>query len=106
MIRAIFNIANNAADAMQDGGSFTIRTSRENKYLSLSFTDTGTGIPEDIRSKVLLPFFTYGKTLGTGLGLSIVKKIVDDHQGRVEIDSELNRGTTIRLLVPLPSVQH
>jgi signal transduction histidine kinase len=101
MIRAISNIANNAADAMPDGGSLTIRSDRIDNQIALEFTDTGTGIPDDLKAKVLLPFFTYGKKLGTGLGLAIVKKIIDDHRGRIEISSELNHGTTIRLLVPL-----
>jgi signal transduction histidine kinase len=100
MVRVFYNLAGNAADAMKDGGSLTIRSTRNDGMLSLEFTDTGCGIPDEIRSKVFEPFFTYGKKHGTGLGLSIVKKIVDDHHGRLEIESEVNKGTTIRILIP------
>jgi signal transduction histidine kinase len=101
MLRAVYNIASNAADAMPSGGTFTIRTGRKDARLVFEFTDTGTGIPAEILPKILLPFFTHGKKLGTGLGLSIVKKIVDDHQGAIEIESMPDKGTTIRLFLPL-----
>jgi CRP-like cAMP-binding protein len=100
MVRVFYNLAGNAADAMKDGGTLTIRTEMLDGVLAIGFTDTGCGIPDEIRSKILEPFFTYGKRHGTGLGLSIVKKIVDDHHGRLEIDSVVNQGTTIRLLIP------
>lgn len=102
MVRVFYNLAGNAADAMKDGGALTIRSHRNNGLLALEFIDTGCGIPEEIRSKVFEPFFTYGKKHGTGLGLSIVKKIVDDHHGRLEIESEVDKGTTIRILIPAP----
>jgi K+-sensing histidine kinase KdpD len=101
MVRVFYNLAGNAADAMKDGGTLTIRTEKTDGMLSIGFTDTGCGIPDEIRSKILEPFFTYGKRHGTGLGLAIVKKIVDDHHGRLEIDSVVNQGTTIRLIIPI-----
>jgi K+-sensing histidine kinase KdpD len=101
MVRVFYNLAGNAADAMKDGGTLTIRTEKLDGMLAIGFTDTGCGIPDEIRSRILEPFFTYGKRHGTGLGLSIVKKIVDDHHGRLEIESAVNQGTTIRLLIPL-----
>ena len=101
MVRVFYNLAGNAADAMKDGGTLTIRTEKLDGMLAIGFTDTGCGIPDEIRSRILEPFFTYGKRHGTGLGLSIVKKIVDDHHGRLEIESVVNQGTTFRLLIPL-----
>jgi signal transduction histidine kinase len=101
MVRVFYNLAGNAADAMKDGGTLTIRTEKVDGMLAIGFTDTGCGIPDEIRSRILEPFFTYGKRHGTGLGLSIVKKIVDDHHGRLEIESVVNQGTTFRLLIPL-----
>ncbi len=101
MVRVFYNLAGNAADAMKDGGTLTIRTDTRDNMLAIAFTDTGCGIPDEIRSKILEPFFTYGKRHGTGLGLAIVKKIVDDHHGKLEIESVVNQGTTFRILIPL-----
>jgi len=101
MVRVFYNLAGNAADAMKDGGTLTILTEKRDGMLSIAFTDTGCGIPDEIRSKILEPFFTYGKRHGTGLGLAIVKKIVDDHHGKLEIESVVNQGTTFRILIPL-----
>ena len=101
MVRVFYNLAGNAADAMKDGGTLTIRTEKRDGTLAIAFTDTGCGIPDEIRSKILEPFFTYGKRHGTGLGLAIVKKIVDDHHGKLEIESVVNQGTTFRLIIPI-----
>jgi len=100
MVRVFYNLAGNAADAMKDGGSLTVRSLLRDGMLVLEFTDTGCGIPPELRSKVLEPFFTHGKKHGTGLGLAIVVKIVADHHGRLEIDSEVDVGTTLRILIP------
>lgn len=101
MMRVLYNLASNAADAMPDGGTLTFRTEQMDGNIRISLTDTGKGIPDSIKARVFEPFFTHGKRHGTGLGLAIVKKIVDDHHGQIEIDSEENVGTTIRLLLPL-----
>jgi signal transduction histidine kinase/CRP-like cAMP-binding protein len=104
--RAFYNLASNAADAMEKGGTLTIRTREQESYVVFEFADTGGGIPEEIRTRVFEPFFTAGKRHGTGLGLAIVKKIVEDHKGRIELDSEPGRGSTFRLFIPLPSQPH
>jgi CRP-like cAMP-binding protein len=101
MVRVFYNLASNAADAMPDGGTLTVSTRRQDHQLAIEFTDSGQGMPPDIRARVFEPFFTYGKKHGTGLGMAIVKKIMDDHRGNVEIDSEIGKGTTIRLLFSL-----
>jgi len=101
MVRVFYNLAGNAADAMKDGGTLTIRTEKRDGTLAIEFADTGCGIPDEIRSRILEPFFTYGKRHGTGLGLAIVKKIVDDHHGTLEIESVVNKGTTFRILIPV-----
>jgi signal transduction histidine kinase/CRP-like cAMP-binding protein len=100
MVRVFYNLAGNAADAMKEGGTLTVHTARNNGRLLIEFSDTGSGIPEEIRGKIFEPFFTHGKKHGTGLGLAIVKKIVEDHHGKLEIESEVNKGTTIRILLP------
>jgi K+-sensing histidine kinase KdpD len=101
IIRVIYNLASNAADAMPHGGSLTVLTRKSNNHVLVEIADTGVGMADDIRSKVFEPFFTSGKKHGTGLGLSIVKKIIDDHKGSVEIESNLSKGTKIKVLLPI-----
>lgn len=101
MNRVFYNLAINAADAMKGGGTLTVLTRAQGENLIIEFTDIGTGIPDEVKPRVFEAFFTYGKKEGTGLGLSIVKKIIDDHGGTIAIESELNKGTTIRIAIPL-----
>ncbi|MBM4161628.1 MAG: GAF domain-containing protein [Ignavibacteria bacterium] len=100
MVRVFYNIASNARDAMPQGGSLTVSTSSSNGFVKIEFTDTGTGMPEEVKRKIFEPFMSYGKKHGTGLGMAIVKKVIDDHKGKIEIDSEMGKGTTIRILLP------
>jgi signal transduction histidine kinase len=101
MTRVFYNIAGNAADAMPDGGTLSVTSEVMGTLVKVEFTDTGTGMPEEVKRKIFEPFVTYGKKHGTGLGMAIVKKVIDDHKGRIEIDTEMGKGTTIRLLLPL-----
>ncbi|MBI5433718.1 MAG: PAS domain S-box protein [Planctomycetes bacterium] len=112
----LMNLANNAAHAMQDGGvltlvaeSFYVRDSyarshpelREGLHARLVVQDTGHGMPEAVRARAFEPFFTTKPVgEGTGLGLAMVHAIVGDHEGLVEIESELGRGASIRCLFP------
>lgn len=100
MIRVFYNIASNARDAMPNGGTLTASTEDTGGMVKIEFTDTGTGMPEEVKRKIFEPFVTYGKKHGTGLGMSIVKKVIDDHKGKIEIESELGKGTTIRMMLP------
>ncbi|OGU74993.1 MAG: hypothetical protein A3G43_08035 [Ignavibacteria bacterium RIFCSPLOWO2_12_FULL_56_21] len=100
MVRVFYNIASNARDAMPNGGSLTVRTNEAKGYVNIEFVDSGTGMPDEVKKRIFEPFMTYGKKHGTGLGMAIVKKVVDDHKGRIEIDSEMGKGTTIRILLP------
>ncbi|CUS82217.1 ATP-binding protein [Candidatus Kryptobacter tengchongensis] len=101
MTRVIFNIANNSRDAMPEGGKFIIKTWREDDFFYMQFTDTGKGIPEEVKKRLFEPFVTYGKKHGTGLGMAITKKIVTDHKGEIFVESELGKGTTITIKLPL-----
>jgi K+-sensing histidine kinase KdpD len=101
MMRVFYNLATNARDAMPNGGTLTIGVDRREYTVVIEFTDTGVGMPAEIRSRVFEPFVTHGKRYGTGLGMAIVKKVVDDHKGSIEIDSEEGKGTSVRILIPL-----
>ena len=101
LMRVFYNIAGNAADAMPNGGTITVNTNQKNNQIVIEFVDTGTGMPPEVKAKIFEPFMTFGKKHGTGLGMAIVKKIVDDHHGKIEIDSEIGKGTTIRIVLPM-----
>ncbi|HEX9613871.1 MAG TPA: ATP-binding protein [Bacteroidota bacterium] len=101
VVRVFYNIASNARDAMPQGGKLTVKTEAENGFVKIEFIDTGSGMPDEVKKKIFEPFMTYGKKHGTGLGMAIVKKVIDDHKGKIEIDSEMGKGTTIRMLFPV-----
>jgi two-component system sensor histidine kinase AtoS len=91
------NLIINALQAMPDGGALTLSTGRApSGGVYMSITDTGIGIPEEKLDRIFLPFFTT-KTKGTGLGLSVVRKIVENHGGRIEVNSEVGTGTTFTI---------
>jgi signal transduction histidine kinase len=100
--QVIINLCSNAMDAMPDGGILTVALSPEKDGIAIRVTDTGSGIPKDIRDKIWEPFFTTkGVGKGTGLGLSLVFEIVQKHQGRIDLESEIGKGTTLTLHLPL-----
>jgi signal transduction histidine kinase len=101
IVRVFYNIASNARDAMPQGGSLTVSTAEHNSYVRINFTDTGTGMPEEVKKRIFEPFMTFGKKHGTGLGMAIVKKVIDDHGGKIEIDSVMGQGTTISIYLPV-----
>jgi signal transduction histidine kinase len=101
MMRVFYNLASNARDAMPQGGSLVVSTERVDGHVQIEFKDSGSGMPEEVKARIFEPFMTYGKKHGTGLGMAIVKKVIDDHHGKIEIDSEMGKGTTIRILLPL-----
>jgi two-component system NtrC family sensor kinase len=96
--QAFVNIALNACDAMPEGGVLrvSLRPATDGEQVVVEFSDTGTGIPPDVLSKILDPFFTT-KENGTGLGLSVVYGIVERHGGKLDIESQPGRGTTVRI---------
>jgi signal transduction histidine kinase/DNA-binding protein len=98
--RIIFNLVKNAHQAMPHGGMFSIRTEDDGEGVRFEFTDTGTGIPESIQGKLFESFVTSGKQEGTGLGLAVVKKIVDEHAGRIHVESKPGHGSTFSIWLP------
>ncbi len=101
--RIFLNIFNNSIDAMsgQESGVITVSTKSINNKLQIMIRDTGKGIPEEIRDKIFNPFFSFGKKHGTGLGMSIVKKIIEEHNGMIEFETEEEKGTTFYIYLPL-----
>jgi signal transduction histidine kinase len=101
MLRAMLNIASNALDAMDAGGTFLVRSRGRNGHVEIDLADTGRGIPEELQPRIYEPFFTHGKPRGIGLGMSITRKIVEEHGGRIRLESEVGRGTTFTVCLPV-----
>ena len=93
------NLFQNAFEAMPEGGNISVLVQPEKDSLKIQIADQGEGIPKEILDKVFNPFFTT-KEKGTGLGLSLVKKIVNLHQGRIQVQSQLNWGTQFSIYLP------
>jgi PAS domain S-box-containing protein len=98
--QALVNLVKNAMQAMTRGGTLTLQTGDTNEAVWVSVADTGGGIPQEQINRIFEPFYTTKKK-GTGLGLMIVQRIVRAHNGRIELDSQVGRGTTFRLWLPL-----
>jgi signal transduction histidine kinase len=99
--RAIENICNNALDAMREGGTFQIETKVDDNRVKIAFIDQGCGMNDYVREHIFEEFFTFGKAHGTGLGLSIAKRIIEEHKGSIQVKSELGKGTTFIIDLPL-----
>ena len=108
-LRQVFlNLALNAIEAANGAGRITVRTEtkrqrdreRERHWLEIDVLDEGIGIPSKHMSRIFDPFFTT-KSGGTGLGLTVTHKIIEDHNGRIEVESRENQGTMFRVLLPL-----
>jgi signal transduction histidine kinase/ActR/RegA family two-component response regulator len=98
---ALTNLIFNAVDALPEGGTITIAIHpTEAGGSELSVSDTGTGMPEEVRQRCLDPFFSTKGEHGTGLGLAMVQGIMLRHGGSLKVESEPGRGTTIRLFFP------
>jgi len=98
--RVFMNIMKNALEAMEKGGTFSMKAEESNGQIVFHLADSGEGIPEGIRDKLFDSFVTSGKKGGTGLGLAIVKKVVEEHKGRIEVESVLGKGTTFNIYIP------
>lgn len=95
------NLIQNAIQAMNGQGTLEIGVSQENSHVVVQVTDSGCGIPKEIRGRIFQPFFTTKPTgEGSGLGLDIVQKIIDKHHGRIELESQPGK-TSFRILLPI-----
>lgn len=108
MKQVLINFIQNSADSMETGGTITLRTRLGRQTLQgrgapavvLEIADTGSGIPPEVQKRLFDPFFTT-KESGTGLGLCIAARIVEKHGGVIDYETQLNRGTTFRIILPL-----
>ncbi len=95
------NILVNACQAIEGKGHIFIKTYAQNDHVVIEIRDTGKGIPAENLSRIFtMGFTTKDAGTGMGLGLALVKQIVEDHQGRIEVESTLNQGTTFRIFLP------
>jgi len=100
LYRVFINLANNAQDAMPDGGELTVSTLKVDGNAEIAFRDTGVGISPDNMKKIFEPLFTT-KTKGTGLGLAVSQQIVAKHGGSIQATSSPGEGTTFTVQLPL-----
>ena len=99
--QVFMNLLVNASHAIEGKGTIFIKTRMDGDSVTIEFRDTGIGIPEENRQRIFDPGFTtkeFGE--GTGLGLSIVSGIVQNHKGRLEVESQMGKGSTFRLILP------
>lgn len=103
--QVLLNLVMNAIQVQPDGGSITIAATLGRDHVELEVTDTGPGIAPDLLARIFEPFFTTRRE-GSGLGLPIVRKIVEDHGGKISIHSEPGRGTRVVLHWPIAIKDH
>ncbi|MGG5737378.1 PAS domain S-box protein [Bacillus cereus group sp. IBL03679] len=100
------NILKNSIESMQNGGEILIQTRKqEDNQISILFIDEGCGIPKDRMPYLAEPFYSI-KEGGVGLGLMVCYKIIETHQGKIHIESEVNKGTSIKITLPISTSEH
>jgi signal transduction histidine kinase len=100
MRRVLVNLIENAVQAMPKGGKLEIACARVDSELLITVKDTGIGMPKEVVENVFKPFFTT-KTKGTGFGLYTSKRIVEAHGGKISVESEVGKGTTFTIRIPI-----
>lgn len=107
--QAFLNIIQNAIQSMPEGGTIKVSTVQRGQSIVVRIDDTGPGIPDDVMDKLFVPFFTTRKS-GSGLGLAVTRRIIENHGGEIEVMSEVGRGTTFEVSLPIvrsaPGVEH
>ena len=100
MHQVFYNLIKNALDAMEKGGKLTVMTAMRGEFIEVTLSDTGSGIPKENITKIFEPLFST-KTKGTGLGLSVCASLVERHNGKIEVESEVGKGTTFIVKLPV-----
>lgn len=98
--QVLVNIITNAVEAMPEGGKLAIGARKKDGFLEVEIVDTGCGIPQESVGKIFDPLYT-AKAKGIGLGLAVCKSIIDRHEGNIEVKSEVGKGTTFTIRLPL-----
>jgi signal transduction histidine kinase len=101
LVEAIFNIAQNAIQALGDSGTVHFNSSAQSDHVLLQIIDDGPGIPEEIQEKIFDLYFSTKDEDGTGLGLPYAERIVKDHNGTLTVKSSLGKGTAFLITLPL-----
>jgi signal transduction histidine kinase/ActR/RegA family two-component response regulator len=101
----LVNMVFNAIDAMPSGGQLTLRVEAVGDKVEIVVSDSGTGMSPDVRSRIFDPFFTTKGKTGMGLGLAVSFGIIRRHEGTIHVDSEVNKGTTFRIVLPTVEAQ-
>jgi signal transduction histidine kinase len=100
--QVFLNLLINARDAMPDGGTIAISTESSGFHVFVKFADSGSGIESHHLDRIFMPFFTTKEEgRGTGLGLSICRKIISEHKGEIKVESEIGKGTTFTIFLPM-----
>lgn len=100
--QVLVNLAVNALQAMPDGGRLLIETLSDSEHVCLAVEDTGSGMSPEVQRRVFVPFFTTKDVgQGTGLGLPVVHGIITSHNGSIDVQSEVGRGTRIEIRLPV-----
>lgn len=105
MKEALLNILNNAIQAIVSNGTVSIKTYLRDSNAVIEVVDTGEGITDENKPFIFDPFFTT-KKVGTGLGLTITHRIMEEHEGHIEVKSSPDTGTTFRLFIPLKTINN
>lgn len=103
--QVIMNLMQNSIDAITEAGEITFKIKEFNNRINIKIRDNGSGIPEHIQNKIFNLYYTT-KASGTGIGLSIIQRIIFEHNGTLEFESEENIGTTFIIRLPINSANN